>query len=191
METRIKLAIFDMYGTLFDTVNVNYKAYSKAIEECGFYADIDYKYYSEYCNGNSYKYFLHKLIPTITEEEMQKVHKLKKQFYADYLSDARINQHLFSLIELIKKEYKIAMVTTASRENVDDILDNFDVEDVFDFILTQEDVKRPKPDSEGFLMAMEKAGVTGEDTLIFEDSDIGIEAAMKSGANYIRAYGYN
>lgn len=191
MKKKSKLAIFDMDGTLFDTKNVNYKAYCKAIEECGFAVDIDYKYYCEFCNGNNYKIFLPVLVPNITAEEMQKVHEMKKQLYAGYLGYARKNQHLFSIIDLIKNEYQIAMVTTASRKNVDDILSAFDVLNAFDFIFTQEDVEISKPDPEGFLLAIEKAGVTRENTLIFEDSDIGVEAAQRGGLNYIRVYGYN
>jgi len=186
-----KLAIFDMDGTLFDTKNVNYKAYSRALEESGFTVGIDYKYYCEFCNGNNYKVFLPILVPEITAEKMQEVHDRKKQLYAGYLNNARKNEHLFSMIDLIKEEYYVAMVTTASRKNVDDILSTFGVSEVFDFVFTQEDVKKSKPDPEGFLLAMEKAGVDNEDTLIFEDSDTGIEAAQRSGANYMRVYGYN
>lgn len=186
-----KLAIFDMDGTLFDTKNVNYKAYSRALEENGFTVGIDYKYYCEFCNGNNYKVFLPILVPEITAEKMQEVHDRKKQLYAGYLNNARKNEHLFSMIDLIKEEYYVAMVTTASRKNVDDILSTFGVSEVFDFVFTQEDVKKSKPDPEGFLLAMEKAGVDNEDTLIFEDSDTGIEAAQRSGANYMRVYGYN
>ena len=46
-----------------------------------------------------------------------------------------------------------------------------------------------KPNHEGFLVAMNRG--PREITLIFEDSDTGIEAAEKSGADYVRVYGYN
>lgn len=191
MEKRNKLAIFDMDGTLFDTKNVNYKAYSTALEELGFDVDIDYKYYCEFCNGNNYKVFLPVLVPEITVEDIQRVHERKKVLYPYYLNEARKNDHLFSLIELMRQEYQVAMVTTASKRNVDDILNSFGVVDAFDFVLTQEDVNNPKPAPDGFLMAMKKAGVTKENTLIYEDSEMGLEAAERSGANYVRVYGFN
>lgn len=191
MEKRNKLAIFDMDGTLFDTKNVNFKAYSKALKECGFNIEINYKYFCEFCNGNNYKVFLPMLIPEIKVEDMQKVHDIKKQLYVEFIGNARINQHLFSLINLINKEYQIALVTTASKKNVNEILNSFSVSDVFDFVFSQEDVNVSKPDPEGFFLAMERAGVTKENTLIFEDSDVGIEAAQRSGAKYVKVYGYN
>ena len=186
-----KLAIFDMDGTLFDTKNVNFAAYSKAIETCGYKVEIDYKYYCDFCNGNNYKVFLPQIVPEITAEDMKRVHAIKKDIYPDYLELAIKNDHLFNMIKLMRTDYTIALVTTASRQNVGDILGAFGVSDVFDLILTQEDVTKTKPDPQGFLLAMEKCGVSKKNTLIFEDSDTGIEAANKSGANFVRVYGFN
>lgn len=188
---RNKLAIFDMDGTLFDTKNVNFHAYKQALNECGLNANIDYDYYCKFCNGNNYKVFLPVILPEITIEQMEYVHDRKKQLYPQYLKNARINKNLFTLINLIKNEYQIALVTTASKKNLNDILDFFKIRNTFDFILTQEDVKHTKPNPEGFLVAMNRAGVSRKNTLIFEDSDTGIEAAEKSGADYVRVYGYN
>ena len=53
-----------------------------------------------------------------------------------------------------------------------------------DGILSGTDVKHPKPSPECFLEAMRRAGCTPCETLIFEDSPIGIEAARRSGAGY-------
>lgn len=191
MMDRNKLAIFDMDGTLFDTKNVNFNAYKQALDECGLNVNIDYDYYCKFCNGNNYKVFLPVISPEITIEQMEYVHDRKKQLYPQYLKNARINKNLFTLINLIKNEYQIALVTTASKKNLNDILDFFKIRNTFDFILTQEDVKNTKPNPEGFLVAMNRAGVSRKNTLIFEDSDTGIEAAEKTGADYVRVYGYN
>lgn len=191
MQIKNKLAIFDMDGTLFDTKNVNYTAYSKALETCGFTVSIDYKYYCEFCNGNNYKIFLPQIVKGITEEELQIVHEKKKHLYVEYLKLARMNEHLFAMIELIRTEYLIALVTTASRKNVNDILNEFRVSGVFDFLIAQEDVEKTKPDPECFLKAIEMARVNISNTIIFEDSETGIQAAKLSGANYVKVYGYN
>ena len=188
---RSKLAIFDMDGTLFDTKDVNFRAYSKALNECGYKVDMDYKYYCDFCNGNHYKIFLPIIVPEITEEKMKKVHDIKKDVYPQFLRYARKNEHLFSVIRLIREEYAVALVTTASRKNTEDILTAFEVKDLFDLIITQEDVQRTKPEPDCFLLAMEKWGVDKKDTLIFEDSETGLMAAKASGANYIKVYGYN
>ena len=53
-----------------------------------------------------------------------------------------------------------------------------------DGILSGADVERPKPAPDCFLEAMRREGCTPRETLIFEDSPIGIEAARRSGASY-------
>jgi len=188
---RNKLAIFDLDGTLFDTKNVNYAAYSQAMKECGISYEIDYQYYCKFCNGNSYKVFLPQIVPGISDVDMQKIHEAKNRIYKNFLGKAKKNIHLFSIINLMKEQYQIAIVTTASRVNTEDILYFFDAKDVFDFIITQEDVERTKPAPDGFIQAMNKADVSAEDTIIFEDSEAGLEAAAASGAKYVKIYGYN
>ena len=63
-----KLAVFDLDGTLFDTKDVNFSAYSKALEDLGYKEKIDYKYYCDYCNGTSYKNFIPMILGCPTYE---------------------------------------------------------------------------------------------------------------------------
>ena len=55
-----------------------------------------------------------------------------------------------------------------------------------DGILTSDDVERSKPAPDCFLKAMAIEGVTPAETLIFEDSEIGLQAAAASGAAYFK-----
>jgi mannitol-1-/sugar-/sorbitol-6-phosphatase len=50
-------------------------------------------------------------------------------------------------------------------------------------LVTAEDVRRGKPDPEGFLLAAERLGVRIEQCLVFEDSAAGVAAARASGAH--------
>lgn len=184
----MKLIIADLDGTLFDTKDVNYYAYKEAIGIYGY--ELDYQYYCKFCNGRHYKDFLPQ-ITTDDEKILSKMHKTKKQLYKKYLNQAIPNQHLISIIKLLKKEYKTALVTTASKENCMQILEQFELLDLFDLILTQDDIAKTKPNPEGFLKAMEYFGVKAKETIIFEDSDVGLEAAKQSGALYYKTYGYN
>ena len=93
--------------------------------------------------------------------------------------------------KLIKSRYNITLVTTASRKNVEDILNTFDKLNVFDKIFTQEDVTKMKPDPEGYLTAMKYFNVKPEDTIIFEDSEAGLAAAKLSGAFYYKVFKFN
>lgn len=73
-------------------------------------------------------------------------------------------------------------MTTGSRKNATEVLEYFHCADWFGVFITGEDVVRSKPDPEGYLKAMAHFGVTPAETMIFEDSGPGLEAARASGA---------
>lgn len=191
MNLKNKLAIFDLDGTLFDTKDVNYNAYQNAIKMVGIDINIDYNDFCKLYNGKNYKDFLPKIISNISEEQMRNIHNLKKDIYTMYLDKARKNELLFSIIEGLKERFYISIVSNASQKNVNDILEKFHVRGFFDLLITQENIENPKPSPEGFIKAMDFFNILKENTIIFEDSEIGIQAAVKSGANYVKVYGYN
>lgn len=184
----MKLIIVDLDGTLFDTKDVNYHAYKDAIAPYGY--EMDYKYYCEFCNGRHYMDFLPQ-ITTNDRDILETMHKVKKNAYKKHLNKAVLNTGLVDIIRLMRKEYKTAVVTTASKENCYDILEQFGLFDLFDLILTHDDITKSKPDPEGFLKAMDYFAAKPTETLIFEDSEVGLEAAERSGAYYYRTYRFN
>lgn len=184
----MKLMMIDLDGTLFDTKEINYRAYKEAIEPYGF--EIDYKYYCEFCNGRYYTDFLPK-ITTTDERILLDMHKRKKEAYSKYLRYGRVNQNLVDMIKARGAECKAALVTTASKQNTFDILNEFSLVGIFDLILTHEDITKSKPDPEGFLKAMDYFRISPNESVIFEDSSVGIEAAEKTGATVFVAKGFN
>ena len=191
MSLKNKLAIFDLDGTLFDTKDVNYNAYQNAIRMAEIDVKIDYDDFCKLYNGKNYREFLPKIIPNISEEQLKKIHNFKKNIYQEHLDKAKKNDLLFSMIEEIKEKFYISIVTNASKKNVKDILEKFSVKNLFDLLITQEDVKNPKPSAEGILKVMNYFNISKENTIIFEDSEIGIQAANKAETNYVKVYGYN
>ena len=183
-----KLATFDMDGTLVDTKDVNYFAYREALQEQGF--DLEREYYCQYCNGRHYTTFLPPIIGD-DRERLLLIHDRKKLLYHQYLEKAKVNQHLISKMKAMKPEYYCAVVTTASKKNCRELLDAFQLTEFFDLILTQEDIPKKKPDPEGFFMAMRHFAIPAENTIIFEDSETGVQAAEKTGADYYVVHGYN
>ena len=90
----MKLMMIDLDGTLFDTKEVNYRAYQAAMAPYGF--NIDFKYYCEFCNGRYYMDFL----PQITTSDktiLSNIHQRKKELYSQYLKFCRVNQGLVNL----------------------------------------------------------------------------------------------
>lgn len=184
----MKVIMVDLDGTLFDTRKPNYLAYAEALKEFGY--KLDYDYYSQYCNGRHYLDFLPK-ITTKDPQILAKIHRIKKEKYKSYVHQARLNQPLINMLTTLRSAYKLALVTTASRQNVQDILASFGLMDFFDLILSQEDISHPKPNPEGFNKAMQFFNAAPAECIIFEDSDVGIEAAQRSGCAVFTVKGYN
>ncbi len=175
----IKLALFDMDGTLFDTREPNFLSYEKACAEHGI--SIDRTFFLTECYGRNYRDFLPDLgVPAGLVEE---IHDKKIVYYNDYLDRIAVNERLFSLIDCFRKSgIKTALVTTASKSNTLEILRVFDRAECFDLVMTQADCERQKPAPDCYLAAMEHFGAAPSESVIFEDAAVGITAAKASGA---------
>ena len=176
------LAIFDLDGTLFDTAEVNYYSYKSALEK--YNIRLDKEIFMNKYNGLHYTKFLPDLVKD--ENLIETIHNDKKNLYKDNLSKARKNTHLFELMDLIKDKYNLALVTTASKQNTMDILDYFRAQNIFDLIITQEDVVNKKPDPEGFIKAIKYFKTDIKNVIVFEDSPSGIIPAEQIGATVFK-----
>ncbi len=118
------LIAVDLDGTLFDTVAVNAESYRRALESFGF--TLDYDYYAAYCNGRHYRAFLQPLMGgSPSAEDVERVHDLKKQYYAASMDIARKNEALFVILEALRPTHYLAVITTGSRQNATEMLDHF------------------------------------------------------------------
>lgn len=81
---------------------------------------------------------------------------------------------------------KTAIASTARYENLINVINYLKLQDYFDLILSGIDIENSKPHPDIYLKAMNELNVNPHETLIFEDSEIGLQAAEKSGANYIK-----
>ncbi|MEI0604989.1 HAD family phosphatase [Brachyspira alvinipulli] len=193
---KIKLLIFDMDGTLIDSAYLNYYSYYNAFKE--FNIELDKDYYYNKCFGLHYKIFVTNILRLNDKyvkdddfnEIIEKIHKRKEEIYLNNLN--LINLHPFVLEILTdnynKKENKkfTALATTASPNGVYGILKGFKLEPLFDLILTGNDVENKKPHPEIFFKCMEYFNIPANESVIFEDSEVGLEAANKTNAWVIK-----
>lgn len=79
---------------------------------------------------------------------------------------------------------KLWIVSTGHIDNIRNVMRFLRIENMVDGILSGDDIATPKPAPDCFLKAMEIEGVSPSECIIFEDSEIGLEAAKRSGAPY-------
>lgn len=179
----IKAIITDFDGTLVDTFEANLRAYQQAFNACGMTLTAE-QYRA--CFGLRFDAFMSRMLVS-DDQTACKIKELKKEYYPQFFEQLVPNHPLIELIDSFHQlGGKTAIASTARKENLMNAVNFLGIAQYFDLILTGIDVKKGKPEPEIYIKSMAALGVTPEETLIFEDSDIGIEAAIASGARYIR-----
>ena len=178
----INAIITDFDGTLVDTFEANLRAYQRAFSEVGLNLTAE-KY--RQCFGYRFERFMMAMAVT-DERTWNYIREAKKDQYPLYFDYLKPNNALISLIEgFHKKGGKTAIASTARKENLMNVVRHIGVEEIFDLIYAGVDVKQGKPSPEIYEKAMNVLDVTPSETLIFEDSEVGIQAAKASCAHYM------
>ena len=179
----IKLLITDFDGTLVDTFQANYHAYCEAFGQVGLTLTEDQ--YRK-CYGLRFDGFMDKM--GIEDIEVRKrIRSLKGECYPKHFGLLRANQPLIDFIRMFRRGGGLtAVASTARGKNLSNALTHIGAVNDFDLILAGEDVKEGKPSPEIYNTVMTRMGVSPAETLIFEDSEVGIKAAQAACAHYIK-----
>lgn len=178
----IKAIITDFDGTLVDTFEANLLAYQDAFRKVRL--TLTAEQYRE-CFGFRFEKFMQAVGVTDTDI-MQQIKEEKMKVYPTYFPHLRPNVVLIHLLQSMHAMgCKTAIASTARKENLMNAINHLGLEDTFDIIYAGVDVKQGKPSPEIYVKTMDALGVTPSETLIFEDSEVGIQAAKASGAQYM------
>ena len=116
---------------------------------------------------------------------------MRKAIYDDMVADPKIlrdNQwpHTVGLLRVAKETTcGTALATMSFRQEALHVLKALDLESALDVVLTREDVQKPKPDPEIYLLAARKLDVPPEECLVIEDSPNGVRAGVGAGMNVV------
>lgn len=89
------------------------------------------------------------------------------------------------LEESKKRGWKTALCSSSDRQKVTAHLKRLKIHHFFDAIVTGDQVKRIKPDPEIFQCAMEELNIPPQNTLVVEDSVLGMRAALSANARVV------
>ena len=183
---RIRAIITDFDGTLVNTFMANYLAYYSACKHYGY--NLTKEQYKEWY-GLRYDDLCKKI--GISSEHKSAIKELKKKIYPSFFEYLTINQNILTFIKASKLIYgiKTCIASTASRENLYNVLRYFNLEEYFDIIITGENVDHGKPNPEVYLKALSLLDCEPDEALVFEDSEVGCEAAENAEINYIKILG--
>lgn len=183
----IKLIVFDLDGVLLDFCDIHRNALNDALRMvAGERFCISQEEHETRYNGRSTRAKLDMLHVDkgLPRELFDDIFKMKQNTTSSMIrSTVMPLQRLQDVLQYFRdKGMKIACATNSIRDTLDSALDRLKIKSFFDFTLSNEDVSAVKPDPDIYLRCHELAGVTSRETLIFEDSPIGLVAAKASGS---------
>jgi HAD superfamily hydrolase (TIGR01509 family) len=180
--------LVDFDGTLADTGTANYLAYAGALAEVG--VVVSRPDFDERAFGRNWRQFLPELLASQgCSAEPRLVAERKTVLYRETSRQVRFNEALVTLLTNRGVRVKAALVTSASRANVQAALAaRQDIQRLFDAVVTGDDVERHKPDPQCFERAAALLQVLPQQCLVFEDSRAGIEAGVAFGAPVLKVW---
>lgn len=188
MSSSKKLVIFDLDGVLVDACDWHRDALNEALLEVS-NTSIEEKEHVSTFNGIPTRKKLEILIDQkrVKESELERIYDLKQEKTIQIIQQkAQKRKEKIELItELKRRGFVVACFTNSIRETANLMLSKTGVLDLFELVVTNQDVSNPKPDPEGYVKVMKHFRASKEETCIIEDSPKGIEAAEQSGAQVI------
>jgi len=186
MIDNLKGIMFDMDGTVLDSEGLFDDAQLLLLKDYGVSSNKDQL--KEF-KGMSYKHFYPRFIK-------------KFQIIGDIDSiRLRLRTYLYDIMEkklkfidgfedfftsnILGTNIKVALVTNTTRLSYEKIQSCINIDDYFNFVITVNEAKEPKPSPEPYLQAMESLSLSENETIIIEDSRTGLISAVKSNAHVI------
>jgi len=160
--------LIDLDGTLVNTNYANYLAYYYAIKQILKF-EISYDEKKRFTRN-----ILNKTFPNIQASDLKRIVKLKENKYKNYLEKTKVNEELVILLQKYYKTNRIILVTKCHRERAEETLCFHKLSHYFtNKIFSQTNNK--------YKEAINNLQLSVSSVVIFEDDDLEVENAIKSG----------
>jgi HAD superfamily hydrolase (TIGR01509 family) len=176
--------LFDCDGTIADSMPLHYIAWKQALGEwnCAFEEKLFYEW-----GGMP----IVEIVTTLNKQRglnmpVEKVAQRKENLYFRLLPRLKAVPEVLEHIEAKHGQVPFAVVSGSALDSVTASLTTLNLFDRFATLVCAGDYERSKPDPEGFLLAASRLDVAPESCLVFEDTDMGIQAATAAGMASVR-----
>jgi len=178
-EGKFGAYLFDCDGTIVDSMPLHYLAWKKTLSEwkCDFSEELFYKW-----GGMP----VAEVIATLNRERglqmpVEELEHRKENLYYELLPQLKAIPEVLEHIEEQHSKIPFAVVSGSTRKSVIKSLTIVNLLGRFETLVCAGEYQKSKPDPEAFLMAAANLGVAPEVCLVFEDTDMGIQAARAAG----------
>jgi beta-phosphoglucomutase family hydrolase len=178
--------IFDLDGTLVDTMPLHYRAWDAAMRNVGLQAPLDEELF--YSLGGVPTRRVAELIAAhygLTIDQHAVFHH-KESLFREVQQDAKLIEPVVEFARRVALTHPVAIASGGPREIVHRSLELAGLWSLFKVIVTPEDVRHGKPEPDMFLLAAKRMGVPPSECLVFEDAEPGMRAAEAAGMKWVR-----
>jgi beta-phosphoglucomutase family hydrolase len=177
--------IFDLDGTLVDTMPLHYTAWEAALRKAGLQGRLDENYF--YDLGG---------MPTRTvavllgrhhglEVDPEKVYHDKETIFMGSLDKLALIEPVVEFARRVAKTHPVAIASGGTRDVVANTLRVTGLASLFPVVVSTDEVEHGKPAPDMFLLAAKRMGVEPTRCLVFEDGKPGIQAAEAAGMRWV------
>lgn len=181
---QIKLILLDFDGTLVDTRRANALAYIETLSEVGIFLSEE-EYLRSYFGVRCIEFM--QMVGISDANKIKQLRQRKVELYPKYFNTVVLNEALWRWCMMMREMgTKVWIVSTGHIDNIRNVMHHLNITGGVDGIISGDDVTKAKPAPDAFLLAMERSGVSPAETIIFEDSEVGLKAAERSGATFVK-----
>jgi beta-phosphoglucomutase len=176
--------IFDLDGVIIDSMPFHQRAWQRYLEVTGIGSGDSL----DFMHGQRNEEIVRGLLGPGADLQTVMAHgAAKEQMYRNMLGE-RLGEHLVAgIAEWLERVSgaPIALATNAERANVDFVLDGGGLRPYFEAIVDGSQVERPKPAPDVYLRAAELLKIPPRNCIVFEDSPVGVAAAVAAGMRVV------
>lgn len=176
--------LFDLDGVIVDTAKYHFMAWKEIATKIGInFTEKDNERLKGVSRKNSLEIILEIGNISLSEKEIDYYCEEKNNIYLTYINRLSENDILPNVKQFLQEAkcegYKIGL--GSSSKNAIMILKKLNIENLFDIIIDGNSVDKAKPDPEVFTKGAHELGLENKECIVFEDSEVGIEAAHICG----------
>ncbi len=178
-----KFILFDSDGVLVDTEQYYLRASQDVLSEIGLHLTTDLFREISLIRGTG----VWDAFPELTDErQIEELRNRRNRLFNEYLkSEPIIIPHVKEVVEELSRKYRMAIVTSALREDFLTVHARSELLPYFEFYLTNGDYPRSKPFPDPWLTALDRFKGKCSDAVVIEDSQRGITAGVAAGITTI------
>lgn len=180
----IKAIIFDMDGTLLDSIPAHYQAWIRAAKKAGA-KNVTTQSIKEYNGLPTFQIAKHFIRTHHLSLTPQMLTHFKDQEYDHAIRRVKLFPGTQRVLLKLKKQYRLVLATSASRDNVMRTTAMRPLMPFFEHIITSQDVRKGKPNPEIWHVALGKLKLKKTEAVIVDDVSMGILAAKRLGVRNI------